>query len=59
MTDGRKICAVDCCIRVATAGSDFCISHILRDPTQKLFVECPTCHRPFPVLSSCFGCRRD
>jgi hypothetical protein len=58
MADGRVICKVDCCPHVATAGSEFCINHILLDSNQKLFCECPSCHRPYPAMAACFACRR-
>jgi hypothetical protein len=57
ITDGRQICKVENCHHVATAGSDYCINHILLDERQVLFVECPTCHRPYPIMSECFACR--
>jgi hypothetical protein len=57
LTDGRVICRVDCCPHIATTGSEFCINHILLDPSQKLFCECPSCHRPYPAMSECFACR--
>jgi hypothetical protein len=59
MTDCRPICSVPDCYHVSAVGSEFCINHILLDREQKLFVECPVCHRPYPIMSSCFGCRTD
>lgn len=56
-TPSDKLCTVEGCIRVSLPGSEFCIGHIMRDPNQKLFVECPTCHRPHPVMTTCFACR--
>lgn len=56
-THTDKICKSEGCLRVALRGSEFCVNHIMSDPNQKLFVECPNCHRPHPVMSSCFACR--
>ena len=52
---GRK-CAETECPREALTGSDFCINHIVRDPHQKLFRECPNCRRPSPVGCRCLFC---
>ena len=56
-TEDQQICACPTCAKVAVPGSSFCIAHILNDSEQKLFAECPTCHRPHPVFGDCFLCR--
>ena len=50
------ICCVDGCINLCLEGSSFCSIHILNDPNQKLFKECPQCHHPYPIVSECFYC---
>jgi len=52
-----KVCAVEHCTRAALPCSTFCVGHVVRDPDQRLFVECPACNRPHPVMSACFACR--
>ena len=52
---GRK-CADAECPGEALTGSDFCINHIVQDPRQKLFRECPNCRRPSPVGCRCLFC---
>lgn len=54
--DIKPICKYDKCISTAIPGSEYCANHILSDPNQKLYIECPTCHRPHPVCTICFGC---
>ena len=56
-TSGDRICSVENCPNLAVDGSDFCVNHIMQDSSQKLFTECPHCHRPYPVMSKCFACR--
>jgi hypothetical protein len=51
------MCASPRCPNAAVPGSEFCVAHILLDQNQKLFAECPDCHRPFPVMGACFACR--
>ena len=56
-TGGNRICKSEQCPNLALKGSEFCVQHILQDPNQKLYIECATCHRPYPVMSKCFACR--
>lgn len=53
---GTPICKIPECPHLVVCGSEYCMNHILNDKNQKLFVECPDCHRPYPVTSSCFFC---
>ena len=59
VTDEQQICEHNTCFRTAVPGSRFCVAHILNDRDQKLFTECPTCHRPYPVFGDCFLCREE
>jgi hypothetical protein len=52
----ESICAVECCLRTPCVGSRFCIAHIINDPAQQYFRECPVCHRPFQANGVCFIC---
>ena len=54
--DQYPICENPECTNICVHGSNFCPNHILLDPNQKLFVECPNCHSPKPVNSNCFRC---
>jgi hypothetical protein len=56
-TGGRWICASPDCPHVSVPGSDYCLNHILLDPSQKLFKKCLECGRPYPINSECFACR--
>ena len=55
-TDDQPICEEENCIELALEGSKYCIRHILLDPDQKLFAECPNCLQPYPINSQCFRC---
>lgn len=54
--DDYPICKVESCIHIALPGSEYCANHILLDPNQKLFIECPTCKRPYPKNGECMTC---
>jgi hypothetical protein len=43
---GIRICVSPRCPNAAVPGSEFCVAHILLDPNQKLFAECPTATGP-------------
>lgn len=55
-SDDMPICEVNNCHHIALKGSSFCINHIILDPSQKLYVECPNCHQPHPVFTNCLSC---
>ena len=58
-TDDQPICEEENCIELALEGSKYCIRHILLDPDQKLFTECPNCHQPYPINCRCFRCNEN
>lgn len=48
-----KICKFESCSNVCISGSDFCLNHISKDLSNRLFMECPKCHRIHPINGQC------
>lgn len=48
-----RICKVETCSNVALGQSDFCFNHITKDPSNRLFIECPNCHRIHAINKPC------
>lgn len=48
-----KICKVDTCTYACFEGSDYCLNHITKDPSNNLLIECPKCHRIHPKNGLC------
>ena len=55
-SNGLMICKNEDCSHIAIPSSEYCINHILSDPTQVLFAECPKCHMPYPKHGKCLKC---
>lgn len=52
-----NICEDEFCSNTALPGSLYCPNHIHLDQEQKLFVQCPTCHRNHPKMMRCPSCK--
>lgn len=50
------ICEDELCSNIALPGSKYCPNHIHLDSEQKLFIQCPNCHRNHPKMIRCPSC---
>jgi hypothetical protein len=49
-------CKEQLCSCPRMPGSEYCVHHILKDASQRLFVACERCSQPYLVYSSCRHC---
>ena len=50
------ICKVESCINPCFCNSEYCLNHILLDPNNKMFAQCPKCHRIYLANGNCTCC---